>query len=64
MGFCDGAPLSAQSASGDLCLASASLHQSGSMALLYSCNSRAGASPASASAPVKYRVGNLAGGHS
>jgi hypothetical protein len=38
----------AQSASGDLCLASASLHQSGSMALLYSCNSRAGASPASA----------------
>jgi hypothetical protein len=40
--------LAAQSASGDLCLASASLHQSGSMALLYSCNSRAGASPASA----------------
>ena len=40
--------VSAQSASGDLCLASASLHQSGSMALLYSCNSRAGASPASA----------------
>lgn len=43
-----GGSLAAQSASGDLCLASASLHQSGSMALLYSCNSRAGASPASA----------------
>ena len=37
-----GALQPAQSASGDLCLASASLHQSGSMALLYSCNSRAG----------------------
>ena len=57
--------LAAQSASGDLCLASASLHQSGSTALLYSCNSRAGAFPASARRHQSSAASaNLAGGHS
>jgi hypothetical protein len=57
--------LSAQSASGDLCLASgvaASKRVDGSALLLQLARGRIPGERASA--PVKYRVGNLAGGHS